>query len=139
MNKVRRKGRRGEGGGGGGRAVYSAFSLPELLSSLLRIPFSYLIPHPEILANPVSRQDILRLLDVFFWYKTGHFRVTPSLCFKTGLSVKMIFYFHAKKTYSHEKGLVLSLVLKQRLGVTLTTYLMYAVVWADHRAQVQRP
>ena len=51
----------------------------------------------------------------------------------------MIFYFHAKKTYSHEKGLVLSLVLKQRLGVTLTTYLMYAVVWADHMAQVQRP
>ena len=35
----------------------------KLLSSLLRIPFSYLIPDPEILANPVSRQDILRLLD----------------------------------------------------------------------------
>lgn len=53
VNKLRRKGRRG-----GGLIPHS-----ELLSSLLRIPFSYVIPDPEILANPVSRQDILRLLD----------------------------------------------------------------------------
>ena len=61
---------REEGGGGGQKGLFrilaSFFTISshsELLSSSLRMPFSYLIPHPEILANPVSRQDILRLLD----------------------------------------------------------------------------
>ena len=58
---------------------------------------------------------------MYFWYQTGHLRVTPSLRFKTRLSLKLIFYSRAKKTYFHKKGLVLSLVLKQRLGVTQTT------------------
>ena len=28
---------------------------------------------------------------MYFWYQTGHLRVTPSLRFETRLSVKMIF------------------------------------------------
>ena len=75
---------------------------------------------------------------MYFWYQTGHLRVTPSLRFETRLSLKLIFYSRAKKTYFHKKGLVLNLVLKQRLGVTQTTYLMSVSVWADHRVQVQQ-
>lgn len=63
VNKLRRKGRRGGGLIPHSRFLFSIIPHSELLSSLLRIPFSYLIPDPEILANPVSRQDILRLLD----------------------------------------------------------------------------
>ena len=58
---------------------------------------------------------------------------------REAIDVTMIFYSHAQKTYFHKKGLSISLVLKQRLGVTLTTYLMSVAVWACHRVQVQRP
>ena len=58
---------------------------------------------------------------------------------REAIDVTMIFYSHAQKTYFHKKGLSISLVLKQRLGVALTTYLMSVTVWPYHRVQVQRP
>ena len=58
---------------------------------------------------------------------------------REAIDVTMIFYSHAQKTYFHKKRLLLSLVLKQRLEVTMTTYLMSVAVWPYHRARVQRP
>ena len=58
---------------------------------------------------------------------------------REAIDVAMIFYSHAQKTYFHKKSLLLSLVLKQRPEVTMTTYLMSVAVWPYHRARVQRP
>ena len=58
---------------------------------------------------------------------------------REAIDVTMIFYSHAQKTYFHKKSLLLSLVLKQRLEVTMTTYLMSVAMWPYHRGQVQRP
>ena len=46
----------------------------------------------------------------------GHFRVAPSLFFKTRVSaksdMKIIFYSHGSKTHFHMKGFALGLILK---------------------------
>ena len=87
-------------------------------------------------------QQIIYFYNVFLVYNrpfTSYYKpLFQNETKREAIDVTMIFYSHEQKTF-HKKGLSISLVLKQRLGVTLTTYLMSVAVWPFHRVQVQRP
>ena len=95
--------------------------------------------YPKPLFQNETKREAIDVTMIFYSHAQKTYFHKKSLLLSEAIDVTMIFYSHAQKTYFHKKSLLLSLVLKQRLEVTMTTYLMSVAMWPYHRARVQRP